>query len=132
MKFRSRIQWGLFLPIIAVLIGLGIALVFTGTWFVLVVNTLAALLILHLITATDYTIEEDRLIVRSGLLYKSTIRLSEIRKIRPTTSVLSAPAASIKGRLEVSYGKGAQIIISPADIEGFMATVVARNPDIVV
>jgi len=52
--------------------------------------------------------------------------------VRPTTSILSAPAASLRGRLEISYGKGSQVIVSPADKEGFLASLTACNPAIAV
>lgn len=130
MTFRSRIQWSLFLPILFLLLGSGLLLAFLGTWFVLAINLTASLFILQLITATDYTVLEDRLQIRSGMLFRLTIPLKDIRTVKPTTSILSAPAASIKGRLEIIYGKGSQVIVSPADADGFLRALQSGNPKI--
>lgn len=130
MRFKSAIQWSLYAPIILLLLGLGIFLVFMGTWFVLAVNLLCCWLILSLITATDYTIHEGSLLIRSGFLFRLSIPLTDIRKIKPSSSILSAPAASLKGRLEIYYGKGSQVIISPKDQKGFLDALLAIHPDI--
>lgn len=130
MRFRSRIQWSLFLPILMLLLGSGLVFAFLGTFFVLVINLAAALFILQMIVTTDYTVAEDWLQIRSGMFFRLRIPLKDIRTVKPTTSILSAPAASMKGRLEIVHGKGAQVIVSPEDPEGFLAALQSGNPAI--
>ena len=73
---------------------------------------------------TTYHITSRDLVVRSGPL-RITVPLADIRQVRRTRSVLSAPALSLR-RLEVGYGKGSQVVISPADEAGFLAALRER------
>lgn len=83
-------------------------------------------LLLWVFLATTYRITSRDLLVRSGPL-RITVPLSEIGRVRRTRSVLSAPALSLR-RLEVSYGKHSQVVISPADEEGFLTALRERAP----
>ena len=49
--------------------------------------------------------------------------------VRPTRSILSAPAASLD-RLEVKFKKGQPLVVSPRDKQGFVAALKAVNPGI--
>ena len=74
---------------------------------------------------TAYRITSTELLVRSGPL-RITVPLSEIRRVRRTRSVLSAPALSLR-RLEVAYARGSAVVISPADEAGFLAALRGRG-----
>jgi len=52
--------------------------------------------------------------------------LTEIHSVESSKSVLSSPALS-SDRLEIFYGKGKRILISPADREGFIAAINQSN-----
>jgi Bacterial PH domain len=83
-------------------------------------------LMLWLLLGTSYTITDTDLIVRSGPL-KETIPLDTIRAVRRSSTVLAGPALSLR-RLEIDHGKYDTAIVSPHDITGFVAALVARNP----
>ena len=68
---------------------------------------------------TAYTLDGRDLIIRSGP-FRWRIAVDEI------TSVESGPALSMD-RLEVVYGKGKRIAISPADKEKFLADLRTRQ-----
>ena len=72
---------------------------------------------LWLLFTTDYTVTTDELKVRSGP-FKWTIRREDIRDITPTRHHLSSPALSLN-RLEIRYGAGKRILVSPRDRNGF-------------
>ena len=74
---------------------------------------------------TDYTFADDELIVRSGP-FRWVIPLSDIRRVSPTRSLLSAPALSTQ-RLLVEYGRHAALMISPRDEEGFLRELARRS-----
>jgi len=65
-------------------------------------------------------------LVTSGPL-RVRVPLAQIQRITPTRSVRSAPTLSLD-RLEITYGKGQVVIISPKDHAAFFAAVAARAP----
>lgn len=80
------------------------------------------------IFGTSYDMTATELVVRSGPI-RATISISSIRKLRQSSTILAGPALSMQ-RLELDYGKYDTAIVSPRDVEGFVAALVARNPAI--
>ncbi len=85
--------------------------------------------VLHLFLKTDYTIENEELKIRSGFFKEKPIAISEIKAIRKTNSIISAPAASFD-RIEVKYKVFNTIIISPKDKKDFIQHLKKINPNI--
>jgi hypothetical protein len=77
---------------------------------------------------TGYEISDDELKIRCGP-FRQRIPLQEIREIKRTRSPLSAPACSLD-RMEIKYGKSKQVMISPADREGFIKMLIEKSPQI--
>ena len=77
-------------------------------------------------TTTRYTVGAGALAVRSGP-FRWRIALEEISEIVPSRNPLSSPALSLD-RLEVRYGRGRFLLISPRERQSFLAAVVARSP----
>jgi hypothetical protein len=117
LRFKSAIGWSFKIPALAV----GAALI-RSQWngfqpVVLVILGFSLALIVWLYVSTEYIITDDGLQVRSGPVYcRADAR--RIERVRPTKSILSAPALSLD-RLEISGGFGA-VVISPADRAGFV------------
>lgn len=84
----------------------------------------------HVFTTTRYTVDHELLLIRSGP-FRWKIPLEEIRAIRPTHNLLSSPALSLD-RLDVLYGNGQSIRISPKDKAGFLDAIAERVPGLVV
>jgi hypothetical protein len=80
-----------------------------------------------MLAATDYTVEPRELKVRCGPLHWAIAR-RDITDVRPTRSMLSAPALSLD-RLEIRYGRGRSLLVSPADPAGFMQALSRFAPD---
>jgi hypothetical protein len=76
---------------------------------------------LWLLASTDYRVEEATLYIRSGP-FKWAIPVAQIHSILPSRSFLSSPALSLN-RLEIHYGSGRHILVSPADRGGFVRTI---------
>ena len=71
-----------------------------------------------LLKSTYYSVADDQLIVRCGpRTWK--IALSDIQSVRPSRSLLSAPALSLD-RLKVCYGNNQSILVSPQDKNKFI------------
>jgi hypothetical protein len=70
-----------------------------------------------------YTLGEDRLIIRCGII-KYNVPLSEIVRVEKSGSLWSAPALSTR-RVKIETTTG-WYLVSPRDREGFIADVTAR------
>lgn len=83
-------------------------------------------LVAWIFATTAYRLSDRELLVTSGPL-RVRVPLAQIQRITHTRSLLSAPALSLD-RLEISYGKGKVVVISPKDRAAFLAAVSARAP----
>lgn len=86
----------------------------------------AAAFVLWITFLTYYELEHDALRVRSGP-FSWRIPLGQISAVRPTNSSQSSPAMSME-RLEILYGSGRSILISPANQEEFLRLLQQRVP----
>lgn len=78
----------------------------------------SAALILSVMFGTYYLVGERELIIRSGFM-RWRIERSSIQSITLTRDILSSPALSLD-RLEIRYGAGKSVLVSPADQAGFV------------
>jgi hypothetical protein len=77
---------------------------------------------------TGYEILENELKIRCGP-FRQRIPLQEINEIKRTRSPLSSPACSLD-RMEIKYRKSKRVMISPADKENFIKTIIEKSPHI--
>ena len=87
-------------------------------------------LIMYLLYDTNYIITNGNLKVHSGFIVNKNIPIAEIKSIKKTDSILSAPAASLTDRIEVFYGNSKSIVISPKDRKQFVDELLRQNPEI--
>ena len=129
--YPSKIGLELLIPFFV--IAPAVLLLVTSTsndrWIPLSILIMIILLGIYLSFTTHYTIDGKNLIVKSGFLFNKTIAISSIKKITETNSLLSAPAMSFD-RLEISYGKFDDIIISPKEKQVFIAHLLELHPAI--
>ncbi|SHJ04310.1 PH domain-containing protein [Flavobacterium haoranii] len=96
--------------------------------FVIMIATFGFMM--YLLYDTNYTITEGNLKVHSGFIVNKNIPISEIKCIRKTDSLLSAPASSLTERIEVLYESKKSIIISPKDRKEFIEELLKQNSEI--
>jgi hypothetical protein len=127
LRFRSAIGWSFKIPALAV--GAGLVLSQSNGIHppALVALGFSVALIVWLYVSTEYVVTADGLRVRSGPVY-SRIDAKLIDRVRPTKSILSAPALSLD-RLEVS-GSFGSIVVSPSDKTGFVRALKAVAPQL--
>lgn len=97
----------------------------SADYVAIAIALLATGLPIWLLWSTDYRIQDDALLIRSGP-FRWRISLSEIQEVEPSRSLLSSPALSID-RLRISYGNNRSILVSPEDKSGFIEAV--KNAD---
>ena len=118
--YRSKIDAWLLGVVIA---GLAVPLAMAArspatTWLMLFLLLPVVLLFAWLCLATRYTVQGDVLRVHAGL-YTLRIPLGDITRVQPTRDPLASPALSLD-RLEILYGKGKRVLVSPKDKAGFL------------
>ena len=122
--FKSKVDlWLLIVLVVSIVISLVAAVFicrqvnttsfFSGFFLVLA----GAGLPLWLLVATQYTVNEEILKIKSGP-FKWLVPLAAITSVKDTRNPLSSPALSLD-RLEISYGEGKKVMVSPIDKELF-------------
>lgn len=107
----------------AVVIGIGVlpfimAVIFGGFAVIgLAICGAVVAFIIWLYLATKYVITDERLTVHGGL-FRVSIPKASITSVTDTRNPLSSPAFSLD-RLEIKYGEGKMILISPKDKTAF-------------
>jgi hypothetical protein len=124
MRFRSAVGGWYYLVIVfaAVIIGTPLpGLLESGQYTSLAILGCSALFALGLpvwlLFSTHYTITPDLLTVRCGP-FSWQIPRAAIHSVGPTRSALSGPALSLD-RLEIRYGRGNAVLVSPMDKTAF-------------
>lgn len=128
MEFRSAVDWWFYAVTAATAVVVALAmfpLLKSGQGGQIVVAGLTALvavgLPLWLLASTYYLVNVGSLEVRSGP-FRWSIPLNEITEVRKSRSALSSPALSLD-RMEVKYGRGRSILLSPRDSRGFLKAI---------
>lgn len=97
-----------------------------GLWGVFGILLASTGFVVWLWTTTDYLLGEEELLVRSGP-FRWRIPVAEIREITPTHNPCSSPALSLD-RLEIRYGRGGFLLISPKDRARFFRSLALMAP----
>ena len=128
--FKSKIGLELVIPLIVVFGTVIFLTVFEKPgWLGFVILLLPVLFVVHIFMITIYTIENNKLTIKSGFLFNKTIDINTIKKITETNNPLSSPATSID-RLEITYAKFDSVIISSKQKMEFINNIKALNPNV--
>jgi uncharacterized membrane protein YdbT with pleckstrin-like domain len=128
--YKSKIGLEIFVPLFLVLLFVWITVSFNGPfWLGTAIILPVILFIWYLLATTYYTITEGHLIARAGFLHHSIIDIQRIKRITETNNPLSSPANSLD-RLAIIYNENRSVLISPKDKHGFIAHLLALNPEI--
>lgn len=103
-------------------------LVIAFSWIALLLMVAVVAATLVLIYGIRYTIAGEQLIVECSFV-RSKFDIGSIKSIKPTRSVLSAPAASID-RIEIRLSNRKILIVSPKEKSRFVNQLLAINPSI--
>lgn len=98
---------------------------------VLILSLLLLLMTLILISFR-YKLQENQLVISSWFFYKKKIAIDTIYKIEKTNNIISSPAGSVFGRIEIYFDKNESIVISPENLNEFLAIISSINPSILI
>lgn len=128
--FRSAVDlwlWLLALGLpLAILLWVGALVLSEGggsvtVMILLVVSVVTLGVPLWILLDTRYTVDAGALHIRSGPL-RTRIALDDIRSVRPSRSLLAAPALSLD-RLEIRCGRHGSILVSPRERVAFLTAI---------
>lgn len=131
--FRSKVD-GKLRGLALLLPGVALVALFTSPrgspllWLPLALVFLAALIVCWILISTYYELRTGELLAHSGP-FTWRIPLAEVTDVRESSSVRSGPALSMD-RLEIIYGGGRVLMISPADKADFLAALRRRAPQL--
>ena len=86
--------------------------------------------ILHMFFNTTYKIEKGKLYIKCGFFNYNPVNIGEMKKISKSSNIISSPAASFD-RIEITYGKFEELIISPRHKTKFVEDLQKINPGII-
>jgi Bacterial PH domain len=128
--YASRISWSILLLLIGLLGFSSAVMILNQAWLGLGILAFSALFIASFYVRMAYTITTDgKLDILCGLIYRNKIDIQSIKSIKPSASILSAPALSLS-RLEIRYNERDFVLVSPAREQEFVAELKALNPKI--
>ncbi len=123
MRYSTKVD--LWIPLLfgVILLGVVAAVLASGEPWIVLLMVAVWTLLGFLILPCEYTLEEERLVVRSGV-FKSRIPYRDIQRVFPTRNPLSSPAWSLD-RIAIVYGKTC-VMVSPKDKVGFVTELMRR------
>lgn len=130
--FYSAITWWLLIAAMIVFAGMCtwiIILDFKVFLFALPALLLCGWVYYNIFTGTRYTIDGDILRIKCGVFIDDRVKIANIKSIKKSRSVLSAPALSTD-RIMITVSRRDKILISPRDRAGFISYLLKINPDI--
>ncbi len=134
-RYNSRWDastWILLLLIVAVCIWP----IFLGEWVAPIIVAVGLLVMFFaLFRGTYYKIYGDKLVIYQ--FFKPTaLPIDKITEIRPTKTILAAPATSLTHRIAIKFSdrnvlkSSAPLVISPVRLNEFISQIIAINPAI--
>jgi hypothetical protein len=87
-------------------------------------------LILHMFFNTTYKIENEKLYIKCGFFKYRPVNIGDMKKVSKSSNIISSPAASFD-RIEITYGKFDELIISPKHKSKFVEDLQKINPRII-
>lgn len=129
--YRSGISRGLVTVIALVLLPVYALMIYLSVWIGLALLVILTALIVDTLVNTRYTIDHKTLRVQSGLFDKRQFDIDRITEIAHTTSLESAPAASLN-RICLRLDKRQTLILSPRQQQAFIDHLLRINPRIIV
>ena len=126
--YKSKIDWWLgatlaIAMIVSILAGLKALSADTpnSIWTAALIGGVGFILPLVSLLSTRYTVQDQQLVVRSGL-FRWRIPINQISGITPTSDPIASPALSLD-RLRITYGHTKSLLISPRDKDAFLAQI---------
>lgn len=125
-----KIGWELWIPLNIFFIFLVVESIQEGKWQGILISVLALLFINLLFFGIRYYVKDHFLFIKNSFFGTTKIDIHQITKIERTWNMLSSPAPTVFGRIEIYFPKNS-IVLSPKNIEDFTKEMLQINPKII-
>lgn len=127
-SFHTKVDAWLVVVMALPVLFIGYELIIDFSWFLLL--PFAFIIAIYAVTLPCYyTIENQHLKIRAGIIIKKDIDIQQISRIAESNDPISSPAMSLK-RLRIDFGQGDYILISPQNRKAFIELLSSVNPNI--
>ena len=133
MKFKSKIDWWAYLVFAAMLlanIGCAAGFILRGGLALAVCFVLFflinAFLIVPIWTKTYYVLEDTELRVKCGFFSDTRMACGSIKRVKESKSLLASSGLSLD-RIEIVFGSGGVVYISPQNKQEFLKQLAQRR-----
>lgn len=135
MIYYSKVSYTLLIVVFLVLFGplvfMFISNGFTGNTTILFLAVVVLFgFISHMFFNTTYKIEKGKLYIKCGFINYNPVNIGEMKKVSKSSNMISSPAASFD-RIEITYGKFEELIISPKHKTKFVEDLQKINSGII-
>ncbi len=96
----------------------------------IMISIAALAFLVYVLSSIQYFIDYHFLIIKNSFFQTTKININNIKKIEKTWNLISSPAPSLAGRIEI-YWNNQSIVISPKNYEDFKKEMLKINPNIV-
>lgn len=132
--YKSKVaKWYIWLCVGMTIVFIGVIyLDYKSTWGLLIDISLMGVclfMMYDMLLHTDYTINDTKLHIRCGILFRKDLPISQITEITHQSTILSSSALSAK-RIGLKYGKKNWVYVSPKNQEDFISSLKSINPKI--
>lgn len=127
--YKSKVGIGLLLYVTGIVGTVTTIMIVNKIWIGVIIMALLIAFITHMFLTTWYKIDEQKLEIRCGFLYRLNLDIAAIIKISETNNPISSPATALD-RLEITYNKNSSVLISPAQKMDFITHLLRINPEI--
>lgn len=132
--YKSKVaKWYIWLCVGMTVAFIGVIyLDYKSTWGLLIDISLMGgclFMMYDMLLHTDYTINDTKLHIRCGILFRKDLPISQITEITHQSTILSSPALSTK-RIGLKNGKKNWVYVSPKNQEDFISSLKSINPKI--
>lgn len=137
IKFKPLFNWSTWTVIALIVAVCGWPILLDAGWLMIIILTACIALCLMPFFGTWYAVEGDDLIIYM-FWRPSRFPISKIKEITPTQTLLSAPATSLTKRIAITFTdkkvlkSSTPLIISPANQQFFIETLLSINPNITI
>lgn len=126
-----KIGWEILAFVLFVLIFSNYKSILNLNWKPILFSVIIFGLVFGLSFSIKYRLDYENLYIKNSIFGTTKIKVNEITKIEKTWNIISSPAPSVFGRVEVYYSNKS-IVISPKNFDEFADDLLKINPNITI
>ena len=126
---ETKKGWDTYLLLLLMLIPIFMG-IWQSDWVAITLGVGLFIFVFVTIFSIRYRMYDDFLYIYSFFFLYKKVEIKRIYKIEKTWNIISSPAPSVMGRVEIYWPAYHSIVISPKDFDYFKQELLQRNPNI--